>query len=107
MASRLFREQNVHPAIKRGYRSFTPAVLELIEDDCADDDGTFNDLLPVSRHVQQVEDVVQNADDERPDNGSCNGPDAAGRKGGAPDHGRRDGVKLITDAEPRLSRTDP
>jgi hypothetical protein len=33
-------------------------MFELIDDDGADDDAAFDDLLPVSRNVGQVEDVI-------------------------------------------------
>ena len=38
--------------------SLTSVMFELIDDDGADDDAAFDDLLPVSGNVGQVEDVI-------------------------------------------------
>jgi hypothetical protein len=40
-------------------------MFELVENDGADNYAAFNDLLPVSRDVGQVEDIVQYTDNER------------------------------------------
>jgi len=58
--------------------SFRSVMFELVDDDGADDDAAFDDLLPVSGNVGQVEDVVQYADNESADDSTCYRADAAG-----------------------------
>ena len=53
-------------------------MFELVDDDGADDDAAFDDLLPVSGNVGQVEDVVQYTDNESTDDSTCYGADSAG-----------------------------
>ncbi len=53
-------------------------MFKLIDDDGADDDAAFDDLLEVSRNVGQVEDVIQHADNESADDGAGNSADTAG-----------------------------
>ena len=65
---------------KRGalHDSFTSVMLELVDDDGADDDAAFDDLLPISGNVGQIEHVIQHADNENPDDGAGNSTDTAG-----------------------------
>jgi len=58
--------------------SFRPVVLELIDNDGADDDAAFDDLLPVSGNVGQIEDVIQYADDESANDSTCYRADTTG-----------------------------
>jgi hypothetical protein len=71
-------ECNAPPAPLTSHASFRPVMFELVDDDGADDDAAFDDLLPVSGNVGQIEDVIQYADDESADNGTGYGADAAG-----------------------------
>src|SRR5258708_30166896 len=67
-------------------------MLELVDNYCADDDGAFNNLLPVSGDVGQIEDVIQYLNNERTHDGTGHSADTACRKGCSSD----DGIELIT-----------
>src|SRR5438477_984369 len=81
-------------------------VLALVEDHRADDDPALDDLLPVGRHVDEVEGVVEHADDQRAHDGAGDGADAAGGERGSADHCRGDSVELVPHPQTRLTRAD-
>ena len=58
--------------------SFASVMFELVDDDSADDDAAFDDLLPVRGNVGQVEDVIQYADYESADDSTGYGADTTG-----------------------------
>src|SRR6267378_3873818 len=82
------------------------AVLALVEDHGADDDPAFDDRLPVRRDVDEVESVVEHADDQRAHDGAGDGADAAGGERGPTDHRRGDSVELVAHSQTRLARAD-
>jgi hypothetical protein len=47
-----------HVSLLTSHGLLASVMFELIDDDGADDDAAFDDLLPVSGNVGQVEDVV-------------------------------------------------
>jgi len=40
----------------------TTAILELVENDCTNNNATLDNLLPIGRHIHQVESIVQYTD---------------------------------------------
>jgi len=54
-------------------------MLELVENDGADNDAALNNLLPVGGDVGEIENVVQYADNERAHDCTGHGTDTAGR----------------------------
>src|SRR5947208_5186203 len=96
--------RTVAPAARQ--RLSIAPVLALVEDHGADDDPALDDLLPVGRDVDEVEGVVEHADDQRAHDGAGNGADAAGGERGPADHGRGDAVELVPHAQARLARAD-
>jgi hypothetical protein len=85
----------------------TAAVLELVYNNCTNDDASFDNLLEVGGHVQQVEDVVQHSDDERSNYRSRDCSDSTSRKRSAADDRGCDGIKLVALTKPWLPRTNP
>src|SRR5580704_6549728 len=81
---------------------FTSAVLELVDNDCTNNNATFNNLLPEGRHIHQVKGIVQHTDNQRTHNRACNCPDSTGRKRGATDDCGRDRIQFVADSKPRL-----
>ncbi len=57
----------------------TTMMFQLVDNDCADNDAAFNNLLPVSGDVGEIENVVQYADNERTHDCTGHGTDTAGR----------------------------
>ena len=47
-----------HQSLLTSHASLASVMFELIDDDGADDDAAFDDLLPVSGNIGQVEDVI-------------------------------------------------
>ena len=67
------------PAGRQASHGLLASVMfELVDDDGADDDAAFDDLLPVSGNVGQVEDVIQYADNQSTDDSTCYRADSAG-----------------------------
>src|SRR5215213_2629734 len=69
-------------------------------------DSAYHHLLPECRDVQQVQAVSQNAEDERPDQGSRGGTHST-REARAPDHHRGDGVELVGKTRLGIRRGQP
>jgi hypothetical protein len=67
-----------HQSLLTSHVLFTSVMFELVDDNGADNDAAFNNLLPVSGNVGQVEDVIQNADDESADDSTRYGADTTG-----------------------------
>src|SRR5215212_3286695 len=81
------------------------AILALVNDDRSHNDRSLDNSLPVSRHVQQVEAVVQHTDSQRTDNRPPNGANTARKTGTANDR-RSNRIQFITHAKPGLSRAN-
>src|SRR5271157_5713416 len=106
MAQRLGPSEKGVPNKKEEKVLLTTASLELVENDCTNNNATLDNLLPIGRHIHQVESIVQYTDNQRTNNRPCNCPDSTSRKGGATDDRSRDGIKFVANAKPRLPRTN-
>src|SRR5437899_424716 len=93
--------RTVAPAARQ--RPTIAPVLALVEDHGADDDPALDDLLPVGRHVDEVEGVVEHADDQRAHDGAGDGADAAGGERGCADHCHGGADGLVPHADARLT----
>jgi len=78
------------------------AVLELVDNDCTNNNATLDNLLPEGRHIHQIKGIVQYTDNQRTNNRACNCPDSTSRKGGTTNHRGRNGIKFVANAKPRL-----
>src|SRR6266550_7370727 len=83
-----------------------PPAKPLIHQDREQDDQSLHDLLIERRHVQEIEAVVQDADEERPQEGPA---DAAlpAHQGGAAQDDRGDRVELVPEPGGGLRRIQP
>jgi hypothetical protein len=81
------------------------AVLALVHDYGEDDDDALDDHLHERRHVHQVKAVVDDAEDQRTDDGAPYRADATVEAGSA-DDGGGDGVKLDAGAQLRVAGAD-
>src|SRR5688572_25314945 len=82
------------------------ARLAVAQIDSGEDDRALGDHLPVRRHVQQVEDVVEHADDEHTEEGARHRAGAADEIGASDEHGRH-GVEREAEARTRGGIADP
>src|SRR5438105_1181366 len=83
-----------------------PPAKPLVYQDREQDHQSFHDLLIERRHVQEIEAVVQDADEERPQEGPA---DAAlpAHQGGAAQDDRGDRVELVSQPGGGLRRIQP
>ena len=66
-----------------------------IQNDCSGDQDAFHDQLVLRGQMEQVQDVIDQAHDDRTDQRPGHRSDSA-EKTGSPDNDRRDGVEFIT-----------